>query len=89
MNSTRSVDKQGNIRYKNEKGLHHRTDGPAYESLNGYKIWMINGLCHREDGPGVEYPDGMVEYYLNDKWYSKEEWSVEVAKLKLGRIKDL
>jgi hypothetical protein len=89
MNSTRTVDKWGCIRYMNENGEYHREDGPAYESKDGYKEWIVNGKHHREDGPAVEYTDGDDEYYLNDKWYPKEEWETEVVKLKLKRILDL
>jgi hypothetical protein len=89
MDSIRTVDKQGTIRYKNIKGEFHREDGPAYENPNGYRVWYINGMIYREDGPAVIFSDGEEWYYLNGKEYSKEEWEQEVVKLKLGRIKDL
>jgi hypothetical protein len=50
---------------------------------------LKNGLRHREDGPARIWPDGDVWYYLNGIEYTKEEYETEVAKLKLGRIKDL
>jgi hypothetical protein len=89
MKSIKTVDEYGTFRYKNEKGQFHRIDGPAYESKNGYKTWLINGKRHREDGPARICSDGDDEYWLNSKWYSKEDWETEVAKLKLKRILDL
>jgi hypothetical protein len=76
------------IEYRNEKGLLHREDGPAYEHETGYKSWFINGKRHREDGPTCEYPDGSFSFYLNDKRYSEQEWQDEVIKIKLERLKN-
>jgi hypothetical protein len=89
MESTRSVDKNGTIRYENENGKFHRTDGPAIEIPNGIKAWIVNGEYHREDGPARVGPNGIVDYYLNGKKYTKEDWEREVLKIRLGRIKDL
>ena len=45
--------------FKNpEMTILHRTDGPAVESVDGYKTWYLNGVRHRLDGPAVVYPDG-------------------------------
>ena len=85
----RTVDKGGTIRYKNEKDEYHRLDGPAYENRFGYKEWYINGKLHREDGPSKIWSDGSCSYYLNDKYHTKEEWELEVLKIKLNRLKDL
>ena len=93
MVSIRTVDSEGTIRYKNakgSKGLYHRLDGPAVESPYGFNAWYKNGVRHREDGPAVEYADGAFSYYLNGIYYNtKEEWEIDVVKLKLKRIKDL
>ena len=89
MESFKSVDEDGTIRYKNEKGLFHREDGPAYENPNGYRVWYKMGKYHREDGPAIEYSDGSFRYYLNDEFYDKEDYEREIIKLKLNRIKDL
>ena len=85
----RTVDRLGTIYYKNERGQFHREDGPAVETTDGYKEWHLNGKVHREDGPAVELTDGDKWYYLNNKWFTKEDWEEEIAKLKLKRIKDL
>ena len=71
------------------KGKLHREDGPAYEKPDSYKVWYKNNKRHREDGPAIEYSNGDVEYWLNHIKYSVEDWGLEVAKLKLERIKDL
>ena len=89
MKSFRSVDRWGNVRYKNERGQWHREDGPAYEEPGGFKAWFINGKVHREDGPAIEYSDDSLRYYLNDIKYSVEDWEREILKLKLERIKNL
>lgn len=76
--------------YRNKKGQYHRIDGPAVESPNGFKMWVINGKIHNENGPAAIYTNKTVEYWLNDKIYpNKEDWELEVLKIKLGRIKDL
>ena len=89
MKITRSVNKQGTIEYINENGEWHREDGPAIIRTNGYEAWYINGKSHREDGPARIWSDGDGWYFLNGIEYTKEDWELEVAKLKLERIKDL
>jgi hypothetical protein len=89
MKSIKEVDKDGTIRYMNINGDLHREDGPAYEHPNGAKAWWKDGRVHREDGPARIWPDGDLWYYLKGKSYTKEEWEVQVVKLKLKRIKDL
>ena len=89
MSIKRTVDGLGNINYKNKRGEYHREDGPAYEEDNGYKEWCINDKVHREDGPAVIWSDGEEWYYLYDNRYNKEDWEIEVLKIKLKRIKNL
>ena len=45
--STLHIDAYGNKRYYLSNGSLHRTDGPAFECINGDKKWYFNG---------VEYP---------------------------------
>lgn len=74
-----TVDNLGNIRWYNEKDQYHREDGPAIESKDGGKCWMINGKFHREDGPAIEYCYGGKSYYLNGKrYFSEAEWKEEL-----------
>ena len=77
----------GRIEYRNEKGQLHSLDGPAIEFKDGTKIWCINGFNHREDGPAIEYPDGSKSWYLNGTFYSEQEWSDKIIKIKLDRLK--
>jgi hypothetical protein len=69
-------------------GLRHRTDGPAIENIYG-KHWYINGKRHREDGPAVEWNNGVRSWYLNNIYYSEEEFHKEIIKLKLKRLIEL
>ena len=55
-------------------GKLHREDGPAVEYNNEVKIWYINGTRHREDGPALEYADGTTRHFLNDVYYTIEEF---------------
>ena len=89
MESNTSVDDYGIIRYTIKNGKFHRTDGPAYESPCGLKVWYINGLCHREDGPARIHDTDVYFYYLYGNMYSKEDWKKEVIKMKLDRLKNL
>jgi len=34
--------------------IYHRRDGPAFECLDGYKAWYVNGTLHRLNGPAYE-----------------------------------
>jgi hypothetical protein len=74
----REVDKFGTIRYYNFEGSYHREDGPALESLSGYKSWYLNGKRHRADGPAVEGGDGYKAWYLNGNEYTYDEWLEKV-----------
>jgi hypothetical protein len=79
------------IEYRSENGEFHREDGPAYEEKdeNNYKSWWINGKRHREDGPAKVAEDGLKEYFLNNIKYSKEQWELEVLKIRLERLKTI
>ncbi|MFM1755408.1 MAG: hypothetical protein RL621_312 [Bacteroidota bacterium] len=69
------------IYYKN--GLSHREDGPAIICSDGYQKWCLEGKPHNLNGPAVIYPNGAEIYCLHgQKYYIKENWEKEVAKLK-------
>ena len=51
----------------------HREDGPALIDDTSTE-WFFNGNLNREDGPAVIYREGYVEWWLNGKRYTKEEW---------------
>ena len=43
MKSTPTTDKWGATHWRDEAGELHRTDGPAYESAGGYRLWYLHG----------------------------------------------
>jgi hypothetical protein len=90
MKITRTVDKHGAIRYRNESGQLHREDGPAYEDKHGYKVWLIKGKRHREDGPAIEnVTNGTKLWYLQDKKLTEEEFNDLLLRKRLQRIIEL
>ena len=61
------------IVFKNDTGVLHREDGPAFIWSDGYKAWCINGDFHREDGPSIIWSDGNKSWHINDKYYGDTE----------------
>lgn len=56
-------------------GHPHREDGPAiYDEKNRRKEWYLHGKLHRIDGPARMNSEGMEEYYVNGKFFKKEEF---------------
>jgi hypothetical protein len=56
-------------------------DGKYKPNLNGEldedgdRLWTNSeGEYHREDGPAIEYADGDKYWYINGKYFSKDEW---------------
>ena len=50
----------------------------------GHKRWRLpNGELHRTNGPAIERDDGDKYWYLNDIWYTEEEFEVKMMKKKL------
>ncbi|MFM1755425.1 MAG: Celeribacter phage [Bacteroidota bacterium] len=66
--------------YKNS--LFHREDGPAYITRSGYKTWWFEGKLHNLNGPAKIWPRGREEYWIDNKYFSKENWEREVARIK-------
>jgi hypothetical protein len=73
----KSIDKKGNIVYRNSDGLLHREDRPAFEHVHGTKVWYINGLRHREDGPAIEYISGNKRWYINGVLHREDGPAIE------------
>jgi hypothetical protein len=71
--SKMEIDEMGNKIWRNSKGERHRTDGPAVEYNNGYKVWWVDGKLHRTDGPAVENSDGNKAWYMNGKYLGKND----------------
>ena len=72
-----TVNKHGDIFWRNKEGLAHCEHGPATQFTNGTKQWFRNGLYHREDGPAIEYADGYKKWYQNDKLHREDGPAVE------------
>ena len=64
----------------------HREDGPAFELIDGYKAWYIDGKLHREDGPAIEYGDGDKEWYLNGTNYAEKKHKLVIREKKLRQL---
>jgi len=73
-----TVENNGTIIWRNEKGKYHRLEGPAIEWANGDKSWYKEGLRHRMDGPAREFTDGNKEWYINGVKLSEEEFNKRV-----------
>jgi len=43
---------------------------------NNRTEYRYNGLLHRVDGPAIEYDTGATEWWLNDKQYTEEKYSL-------------
>ena len=71
-----TVDEDGTIRWYKDANckVYHRVGGPAVEVANCGKYWFQNGRRHRTDGPAVEYANGDVEFWLNGKSLTEEEF---------------
>jgi hypothetical protein len=66
--SVMEIDVSGTKIWRNSKGEHHRTDGPAIEWTNGDKAWCVGGKYHRTNGPAVEWSNGDKAWWVNDKY---------------------
>jgi hypothetical protein len=65
--------------YFDQDNCLHREDGPAYEDVDGTKIWYCHGQSHREDGPAVEDVDGTKKWYWHGKFHREDGPAVECA----------
>jgi hypothetical protein len=83
------IKKEGNIEewYSKEtndrrKRIRYWDNGPKQ-----YEVYYTNGKLHRADGPARQlwYSDGTKDsdsYWLDGKWYSKEEYDKIIFKEK-------
>ena len=62
--STRT-EADGEVRWINEAGHLHRTDGPAVERAYGQQEWWLHGQPHRTDGPAILCPEGYRAWWVN------------------------
>ena len=76
------IDKYGNKYYYKDKAMtiHHRLDGPAYESADGTKSWwVVNGKRHRLDEPAIEAADAYKAWYVDGKRHRLDGPAIEWA----------
>ena len=70
---------------------------PTQENFTGKKttpggtqLYFVDGKLHREDGPAVIWASGKVEFFLCGKKKDNiENWTSEVRKMKLDKLKYL
>jgi hypothetical protein len=53
----------GTQEWRNQKGVLHRTDGPALIHSDGGQEWYHHGDLHRTDGPALIHSDGGQAWY--------------------------
>lgn len=56
-----------------------------YVDTYGDVHWYKNGELHKEDGPAVVHMNGDKEWWLDDVFYSEQEFTHEIAKRKLNK----
>ena len=68
------IDDNGNKTYFSDRKMTkcHRVNGPAFESVDGTKVWYHQGVLHRADGPAIEYPDGGHVWYIHGYLMTKQ-----------------
>jgi hypothetical protein len=84
-NNLSAVEHSSGSKYWYLNGKLHRTDGPAIEYPDGSKEWWLNGKLHRTDGPAVQNllnNEEITEWALDGIFYSKEDHSKEINKIK-------
>lgn len=54
-------------------GLRHRIDGPAVESPDGMKKWLVHGVMERTNGPAVEPVGASPRWYLKGVRLEQDE----------------
>jgi hypothetical protein len=74
-----TVGKNGYGVFHLKDGKPHRTDGPAYEGVDGGKVWWVNGKLHRTDGPACEWTDGKKEWHVDGKRHRTDGPAIEWA----------
>ena len=52
----------------------HNTYGCSHQNLLKSKSYCINGKLHNSFGPAIIYDDGVIEYWLNEKYFIYKEW---------------
>ena len=63
-------------------GKQHREDGPAV-IVHDSKAWWKDGKLHRTDGPAITGGIRKSQWYLENKWLTKESWFNKLTKEQL------
>lgn len=70
------------IKFINKYNLLHRNNNkPSWFDSNGDINYNLNGVLHRIDGPAVIYGNVRESYYINGKWYNKEDYYEKLKEL--------
>lgn len=68
-------DGDGEFWYKDPNlQIAHRVFGPSSAYSTGYVRWCRDDDFHRVGGPAITYSDGRSTYWLNGKFYEKDEY---------------
>ena len=60
------------FQYRDEYGIVHRENGPAYEFINGTKKWLIHGMFHRLEGAAIIWNNGVKDWYITGSLIHKD-----------------
>ena len=74
------------VYYKKDTHIVHNPYGPAIIYSDGVKFYYIENNLHRLDGPAIIWPNDEEQYWINDKFLTKEEFETHPERLKfLGK----
>ncbi len=73
-----TFDTGDRITYNQDTGQVHsfETYEPAVITTNNVMIFFKEGKLHRTTGPAYFGPNNLVEYWLDGKQYTHEEWDL-------------
>jgi hypothetical protein len=77
--STRTVNRRGEVVWRNKDGEYHRIDGPAVVRDDGTIMWYKNGCYHRVGGPAITYSDGSKMWFVNGQRHREDGPAVDDA----------
>ena len=77
LESKKVVLSDGTIKWFNQYGKEHRTDGPAVIHPNGDMAWFQKGELHREDGPAIVRDDGTKIWFQKGELHRRDGQAIE------------
>ena len=51
----------------------------VYVSINGHKLWLLDGRWHRVNGPALVWANGVSEWYFYDLQVTEYEHMMLMA----------